>query len=687
MQLKNVALIAALAPTLALGVSVQAAAQEERTLPKVTAQDDGATVPTRTATKTDTPLIDVPQAISVIDAQRIEDQAMRSMADVALYVPGLSMGQGEGHRDAPTLRGNASTADFFVDGVRDDVQYYRDFYNVERLEVLKGPNAMIFGRGGGGGVINRVTKQADWEQRLNFSLQGGSFDYKRATVDVGAGLNDALAVRLTAMYEDSESYRDFVELERYGVNPTLTWAITPNTVLSVGAEHFDDHRVVDRGVPSQNGRPFETHESTFFGNPEQSYADLTATVGRANFEHNFGNGVRLRNHLSYGDYDKFYSNVHAGGAVTLTGDVNLQAYASRAERQNLFNQTDLTWAFNTGSVGHTLLIGAEIGRQSTDNFRTANGAAGSVNVNVATVSFVPVNLNSTQTLNTVDVDVLSAYVQDQLSFGDRWHLIAGLRFERFKMEFDDRRAANADANNTDNMVSPRVGVVYKPVENLSLYGSYSVSYLPQSGDQFASLSTTTPALDPEEFQNIEAGAKLELNSQLALSAAVFSLERSNTTAIDPVSSLTVLTGEQKSEGVELEVSGSLSENWEIAAGYSYQEAEITRTTTAAPAGRRVPLVPDHQASLWHSYRFSPMFRAALGIAYQSEVFASIGNSVRLPGFTRVDAALYADFSDNLSLQLNVENVLDRTYWSTAHNDNNITPGSPVAGRLTLQANF
>jgi catecholate siderophore receptor len=207
------------------------------------------------ATRTDTPLRDVPQAVSVITDDLIEDQGMRSMADVVTYVPGVSMGQGEGHRDAPTLRGNSSTADFFVDGVRDDVQYYRDLYNAERIEVLKGPNAMIFGRGGGGGVINRVTEWAGWAPVQSLDVTVGSYEQRRVSADLGYAGDQTFALRLNAVYEESESYRDHVDLERYGANPTFRARLSENTELRLGAEFFRDNRTVDRGVPSQNGRP------------------------------------------------------------------------------------------------------------------------------------------------------------------------------------------------------------------------------------------------------------------------------------------------------------------------------------------------------------------------------------------------------------------------------------------------
>lgn len=268
-----------------------AADRQAVTLPRIRVEggspeaDGYAARRTRSATRTDTPLRETPQSVTVVTREVIADQAIQSMAEAVRYVPGVTMGQGEGNRDQPTIRGNSTTADFFVDGLRDDTQHFRDVYNVERLEVLKGPNAMIFGRGGGGGVINRVTKQASWEPVRAFSIQGGSFGNARTAIDVGQNLSDRFAVRFNGMYEDSESYRDDVELKRYGLNPTAALAIGDNTAIHLSYEFFSDERTADRGIPSFAGRPLATDESTFFGDPDLSYAEAEVNVLSALIEH------------------------------------------------------------------------------------------------------------------------------------------------------------------------------------------------------------------------------------------------------------------------------------------------------------------------------------------------------------------------------------------------------------------
>jgi catecholate siderophore receptor len=637
---------------------------------------------TASATRTDTALVDIPQSISFITRDLIDDQMMRSMADVVRYAPGVSMAQGEGHRDAPVLRGNASTADFYVDGVRDDVQYFRDLYNAERIEILKGPNAMIFGRGGAGGVINRVSKKAEFDSEQALTLQGGSFGFARGAADIGVAFSQTAAGRLNAFYENSDSYRDFAGVERFGVSPTVRFSPTGSTTIDVAYEFLRDARTVDRGVPSQNSLPYAGDRRAFFGNPDASLSEVDVHAGEFSVDHDLSDAVKVRNTLRIADYDKFYQNVHANSPVQSNGDVTLQAYYSATDRRNFFNQTDVVITDSTGGVGHTILIGGEFGVQDTDNLRTANNnAAGIVTIDNPTTFAPPVFLGL-QNDNHVDVSTASAYIQDQIDVAPWLQLIGGVRFDHFDLEFSDHLTPTV-LSRADNQWSPRGGVIVKPMASASIYASFSKSFLPQSGDQFASLSATSASLEPETFNNIEAGVKWEPRAGLSLAAAVYRLDRENTTAIDPATNQTVLTGAQRSKGVEISLAGSVTDRWEILAGYTLQEAQIIRSTTAAPTGRDIPLVPKHAFAIWNAYAFTDNWRASIGVIHQTDQFASISNAVTLPSFTRVDAAIYYTLSERFEAQLNVENLFDESYFPTAHNDNNITPGSPRAFRVSL----
>jgi catecholate siderophore receptor len=321
-----------------------------------------------TATKAPTLLRDVPQSVTVVTRELIQDQLMMSVGDVMRYVPGVSVHQGENNRDQIIVRGNSSSADFYIDGVRDDVQYYRDLYNTERIEALKGPNAMIFGRGGAGGVVNRVMKDARFQPLGEFSLQGGMYGNKRVTADFGRPLNEKVAFRVNGMFEDSGSFRNEVTLNRKGITPTVTFTPDRATTITARYEYLDDSRVADRGITSYHGRPANVPDDTFYGDPDQSDVQATVHLASGLIEHRRG-AMTVRNHTMIGGYDRFYQNFVPGAVTPNMSQLTVTSYNNATRRTNFFNQTDVTYAAATGSVGHTLLAGSEFGRQGTNNFR------------------------------------------------------------------------------------------------------------------------------------------------------------------------------------------------------------------------------------------------------------------------------------------------------------------------------
>jgi catecholate siderophore receptor len=615
------------------------------------------------------------------------------MADVVRYIPGITMGQGEGNRDQPTIRGNGTTSGFFTDGMRDDAQYFRDLYSVERVEGLKGSNALIFGRGSGGGVLNRVSKEARWAPVRELTLQGGSYGNRRGSIDVGQGVSTRVAGRLNALYENSDIFRHRVSIERYGVNPTATIRAGSSVRVTAGYELFKDLRTADRGVPSYTGTPLKTDISTFFGDPGISHSDALIHSGTIGVDYDAGRGLTVRNRTRYSDYDKFYQNVFPGAVNPAGTEVSVSAYNNRNDRTNLFNQTEMVWRTETGALRHTLLGGVELGRQVSDNFRNTgffNDSTPSVMAPVSnpTIS-VPVTFrqSATDADNHVTNGTASVYAQDQLELGAHWQAVLGVRFEQFHTSYRNNRNGQALAR-TDNMVSPRAGLIFKPEDAISVYGSYSTGFLPGSGDQFSSLTVTSATLEPEKFVNYEVGAKWDVLERLSLTTAVFQLDRSNTSAPDPTDpALVVQTGSQRTRGFELGAAGSIASWWQVTGGYTNQSAIITSQTAAAAAGQRVALVPRNTVSLWNRYDLGSMWGAALGLVYQDRMYAAIDNTVTLPDFTRVDAALFFTLNSHLRAQLNVENVFDARYYGTAHSNNNISPGAPRAARLVVTTGF
>lgn len=657
-----------------------------------------AATSTTTATKTNTLLRDVPQSITVITDDFIKDQSIRSLADAVRYVPGVGVSQGEGNRDALIFRGNRSTGDFFIDGIRDDAEFYRDLYNIERIEVLKGANGMIFGRGGSGGVVNRVSKQANWDPVREFSFQGGSFEQKRMSADVGYVINDVATVRLNAVYEDAGSFRDGVSMERLGVSPTITIKPTHRTKIVANMERFHDDRTADRGIPSLLGRPVKVHESQFFGDPKRSHTNIDVLSFNSLIEHKFDSGVTLQNRTNYATYDKFYQNIFANGQVIPGVNLlSLGAYNNTTTRENVFNQTNLLYSFNTGPISHTLMTGVEVGRQETLNRRRNgffNHDEGQVNLRVplsnpTTNAPVDYATRNTDAHNRSVVDVTSLYIQDQIELLPQLQLIAGVRYDLFEVDFQQKNAGRTHLKTRDDLIAPRFGVIYKPIEAVSLYASYSQAYVPRAGDQLTGITVTTAVLKPEKFTTLETGIKWDIRPDLALTGAVFQLDRTNAITADPNDpSRTFLSKGQRTEGVEVSLSGQLTPNWSVMGGYAYQDGEFTSAIQGvAQKGATVGELPRHTFSVWNRYDFTPRIGAAFGVIYRGSMFASADNTIRIPDFTRVDAALFAKLTNHVRAQLNIENLFDVNYYASVHNNNNITPGSPIAIRATLIANF
>lgn len=661
-----------------------------------------AAVSTSTATKTNTLLRDVPQAISVITNELIKDQSVRSIGDAVRYVPGVGVSQGEGNRDALVFRGNRSTGDFFTDGIRDDVEYYRDLYNIERVEVLKGANGMIFGRGGSGGVVNRVSKQANWNPTKEFSFQGGSFNLKRMTADVGYVINDMAAVRLNALYEDAGSFRDGVSMERLGISPTVTLKPTHRTKIIAGMERYHDDRTADRGITSFMGRPVDVDRSQFFGDPRRSHANVDVLAFNSLIEHKFDTGVTLQNRTNYATYDKFYQNVFAsGGLDDVLNEVSLGAYSNATKRENVFNQTNLLYSLNTGPIAHTLMAGIEVGRQETHNRRATGLFNNSLAMTSLPVSFsnpithVPITFRTrnggrdgdVDALNRSVVNVTSLYIQDQIEIIPQLQAIVGVRYDLFEVDFQQKNGLREHLKTRDDLIAPRFGLIYKPITPVSFYATYSQAYVPRAGDQLTALNVTTETLKPEKFTTLETGVKWDIRPDLAFTAAVYQLDRTNVIN-SVVGGQTFLTKGQRTEGVEVSLSGQLTSNWSVMGGYAYQVGEITSDIQGvAKKGASVAELPRHTFSMWSRYDITPSIGAAFGVIHRDSMLASLTNRVTLPDFTRVDAALFTQFTKSFRGQLNIENLFNTKYFASAQNDFNIAPGSPIAIRATLIANF
>lgn len=654
------------------------------------------------AIKTPTLLLNVPQSASIISAEQISDQALFSVADVMQYTPGVSIGQGEDHRDQLTIRGQNTTADFFVDGLRDDVQYFRPLYNIERIEVLRGANALLFGRGGGGGIVNRVTKTADLSGDFT-TLNAGidTFSASSIAIDTNKVIDNSNAVRLNAVFDTIENHRDFKDGERFAVNPTYTWAISDDTMVNASYEYVNDDRVVDRGVPSLNGAPLEGFDDTFFGAPGFNNTQLEAHIARVRVDHQLNSEWSINATAQYADYDKEYQNLYPVGFDDTTNMVTLDGYRDTTQRENLLLQFNVIGQFEAAGFEHTVLVGAEYGQQDTENARLDNFFTATSDDQQSFLFSDPLvipefTLTAPVRDRASDVTFTSAFVQDEIKLTDNWILVAGLRYDSFDIDVVDTIEVNDgadDGNNgflssDDTEVSPRVGLIYKPSEDVSIYASYSKSFLPRSGDQFLTLSLTSQALEAEEFENREVGVKWNISDALSLTAAYFEVDRENGAAVNPDDPETaVLTGTETT-GFEVQLVGNITEAWQITAGYSNLDGNQTRVSgNGGFDGQELAQLPEHMYTVWSKYTLNDDWSAGLGFIYQSEQYASLSNNVELPDFARVDAAVYYNYSEDLTIQLNVENLFDEDYFPAAHNDNNITTGEPLNARISAQYRF
>ncbi|QIO35645.1 TonB-dependent receptor [Bradyrhizobium sp. 1(2017)] len=677
---------------------------------------------TSVATKSNTPIVNIPQSLAVITHEQIRDQNYQGLTDVTRYVPSVAVHQGEGNRDELVIRGVDSSANFFVNGFRDDVQYFRDMYNAQSIEVLKGPSALTFGRGAGGGVLNRTLKEADGTRIYEATAQTGSWGDRRVSLDAGQAVNENVAARLNVFYEGSDAFRDFNRLERYGINPTVTLKPNDFTRIKLSYEYYHDGRTADRGNPSQSlpggvtrfnpTTPFAPNGNlqTFFGSPSLNTAQATVQTGMAIIEHDFQNGLSVRNGTIAADYQKFYQNVYptggplAGAVNAADTAVNLGAYQHTTNRDNVFNQTDFTYKGWTGPVAHTVGFGTEFGRQTGVDIRNTgifpNGTNTIVQNPFAPTYFGPVTfihhftgvngdgVTTPDSNSRYRLNVESGYLRDTIEFSRALQLIVGTRFDRFEMSALDMNT-NINRNRTDNLVSPQAAVVVKPMEAMSVYTAYSISYLPASGDQFSSLNDGTLILQPQKFENTEVGMKWNINPRLLFSTAIYNLNRTNQPIADGNNPGFFLpSGATLTRGFEASLVGYVTDQWQSSLGYAYTDAKITSATSATVVpGNRVQLVPYNQFAWWNKYQFTPMWAAALGIIYFGDSFASSDDTVRLPGFVRFDAGVYATIDANWRAQLTIENIFNRGYWASADGNNNISPGQGRTMRVQASYRF
>jgi len=662
------------------------------------------------ATKVDAPLRDIPQTVNVVTQEVARDQGARSLTDVLKNVPGIGLATGDGQRDAFVIRGFTSLYDNYLDGVRDDSQYFRDLYNIERIEIIKGPAGVLYGRGSSGGLINRISKKPAFSPSAELGVTVGSYGLKRTEFDVNRPVSDTLAVRVIGAYEDSGSFRQQGYLKNKDISPSLLWK-DGNQSLLLQFDYQYQHRSIDFGIPGYRGAPASVPISTYYGalNGYNDYTQSTTRTSTAQYKLRVSDDTSFTNTFRYSDYALARNHTRVGtiNDTLAVPTVSISRGNILRNEHGWYNQSDLSHNVKWGSTSHKLLVGVEVGEQ--DRFQYINNNTGGIYAySTALLNPVlqdlPANVTTAAQNRGYAVQVTrAAYAQSLSSWTSTIKTLVGLRYDNYYQKYDDQLPANADIARTDNKVSPRAGVVWQPTQFQSYYASWSRSFQPSS--EGTSLATNNANLAPEKTTNIEVGTKLDiLDGRASITGAVYQLTRTDIKVTDPSNSaLLIPVGEQRTNGLELGLSGELARGWQLIAGYSYMDGKVTKAvgTVTAPftsavasplQGKTLALTPRHTASLWTLKSLDqfglPGFQVGGGITYRGENYAAVDNAVKLPSFATVDlAGFYRPSVKGVSLALNFKNIFNKVYYISANNDSGIMPGAPRTVELTARYKF
>lgn len=675
---------------------------EADTLPEVMVKDKKSTVTdyqplvNTTATKIAAPLRDIPQTVDVVPAQLIKDQAAHSMQEVLKNVPGVSLNLGDGQRDQFVIRGFDAMGDMYIDGMRDDALYYRDLSNIDRVEVLKGPAAVLYGRGSSGGIINRITKKPG-EAISEFKLNGGSYKQRRAEFDIGDKLGASAAFRITGAVEDSGSFRSQGFLERENLAPSMNLQLGEDTNLLLQVEKLHDRRITDAGIPTYQGKPLKVNPSSYYGSSnarDDDYSNSDVLSGRAVFTHKVNESFTVRNMFGAYNYELDRNNTQVSAVNDALKTATLLHNQVYRQDDGWSNQLELLQKAELAGMQHQLLYGLEVSEQKKIQKRW-----GWSNPTVTVSLFDPVLPSLSQfgvrgnnpfLNNQTTLQVVGLYIQDMITLSEHWKALVGTRHDKFVQKVEDR-LSNVDPERTDHTWSPRAGLVYQPNDWQSYYISVSRSYQP-SGETL-NFSRDQSQMAPEETNNIEVGTKTDFfNGKLSTTASIFHLERENIKGVNPVTNVLIGVGKQLTEGLELTVSGEIAPKWQIFAGYAYLDARITESVAVQSGvplqGNRAALTPKNSANLWVMYQLNEGWNLGGGLNYVGNRYASNDNLVALGSYMTADAAaIYR--SKRYDLAFNLKNITDKEYYASGHGFVNFlnAPGAPRRAEVTLTMRF
>jgi iron complex outermembrane receptor protein len=657
--------------------------------------DDPRVNVSNTATRTSTPVRYVPQAIDSIKTSNVASYGTNDIGDALSGMPNVSS-SADTRFDSLRIRGFDASNDFYLDGIRDDSQYKRDLHNIERVEVLKGPAAVLYGRGSQGGIVNRVSKMPEFGRRSTIEAQGGSEDLRSLYADLSTDPSDNLSLRLNMGNMDENSFRDGVSGNRQLFAPSMSWQLTPDLNWLVQYEYSRYNRTPDRGIPGVNGRPADVGRDTTYGNDHDFIDDKSQSL-RSKLTYEINDNWQLRQTLGVFKLDSDFDNTYLTGFDSKTNKVARQHWQQDLTTRNIYNNLELEGSFDTFGLEHRLLTGVETGSQRRDPtlYNAATGRTPGARPVPSLDLYSPDrNLRHTGSMQVssnshTEVESRAVYVQDQLRLNDQWQLLGGLRYDTFDIE-STNKLRNISEDRDSHSTSPRVGLVWTPLQNHSFYASWSKTFSPVGGG----LIGITPGaagnsndLSPELTKQKEIGVKSDwLDDRLSTTLAIYDLELYNRRTTDPNDpTLTVLSGLQRSRGIELTATGNIVGNWYMRGGIGVQDATIEKDNNGLE-GKRINNVAKRNGSLFLTWKPEMGWYGETGLTLVGQRYADNANTTVLPGYGRWDALVGYRMKD-WDLRAALNNITDRDYYASATSQYQIQPGAPRSVVMTGTYSF
>ena len=664
------------------------------------------------------PLLDTPKSVSIISKQLIADTQVTSLADALRTVPGITLGAGEGgnpNGDRPFIRGYNSESSIYVDGVRNATSQNRELFAVEQVEVTKGSASALGGAGAVGGSINMISKVAKKGNFLEGSVAGGTDNYQRITLDGNKDFGNGIAARVAIMGHQNEKagQKDGAEYKRAGIAPSITFGLDTATRATLSYYYLKSDDTPDSGVPYWNssdntatGKPLNAKQGIYYGWSDRDFQKQENQSGTIKLEHDLTNDLTISNTAIYSKSKNNYLWTQPDDSQKniANGEVWRRINSRITDTNSFTDQLALTGKFNTGSIKHSFNVGAEYSDQESDKGSytvtsnsgkpiTGSPTTGACSLGIGAASdywctsaYNPNsndpwlgNISANRNVTTTTTKTTSVYALDSIAFTPKWLLDLGLRWDKFDTE-QVTNATGAKLESDKDFFTYQAGITFKPVENGSIYTSFATSANPvgvDAGDGSESIGQAYMDLKPEESRTFELGTKWDFfQDRLNLTAAIFRTQKQNT-RIQLDSTTYTNGGESKVDGLELGLNGNITNKWAVSAGYTYLDSEqtdpgpsCTRAGVCSPTnpakGKQLPNVPQNSATLWTTYQVLPQLNLGVGAIAMDKVYGDAANTKFVPGYVRYDAMARYNVNKNVDLQLNLNNLSDKRYFTKAY---------------------